>query len=155
MSRYTVKSFRMEYKKRGRAFDINLEIDNRRFQKQYSRAQYRLDSIVMTHMIPFMPKETNTFINVTRGMSAAIAGTGQVYAAAPPFGRFLYHGKVMVDPQTGSPWARRGAKKVVTGRELSYTKSKHPDAQAYWFDAAKRAHGANWVALAKKYAGGG
>ena len=85
-------------------------------------------------------------------MSAAIAGSGNVIAAAPPFGRFLYEGKVMVDTNTGSPWARPGAKKVVTDRDLKYS---NPKATPHWFDTAKENHGDSWVRAVKKIAGGG
>ena len=50
-----------------------------------------------------------------------------------PYARFLYYGKVMVDPETGSPWARRGAKKVVTDRDIQYSV---PEASARWFEVA-------------------
>lgn len=159
-----IARIRYHYGAGGPNYEVNMHINLARFRRQYNRAQYLLDSQVMTHMVPFMPMVTHTFINVTRGMSASIAGSGKVVAAAPPFGRFLYEGKVMVDAETGSPYARRGAKKVpvsqYSGRtaareNLDYGKSKHPDATDHWFDAAKRKHGRAWVAAARKMAGGG
>lgn len=139
----------------GRNATIELDVDLSRFEKQYEKAQFALDSAVMTDMVPYMPMVTGTFINVTKGLSAAIAGSGTVYAAAPPFGRFLYEGKVMVDPQTNSPWARKGARKVTTNKDLEYTKPPHPDVTDHWFDTAKKNHGDAWVKLAKQIAGGG
>ena len=121
-------------------------------EKQYGKAQYALDSMIMTSMQPYMPHRTGTFINVTKAMSAAIAGSGTVIAAAPPMGRFLYEGKVMVDEKTGSPWARPGAKKVVTDRDLKYS---NPKATPHWFDTAKKNHGKSWVKAVKNIAGGG
>ena len=58
----------------------------------------------------------------------------------------------MVDPETGSPWARPGAKKVVTDRDLKYS---NPKATPHWFDTAKENHGDSWVRAVKKIAGGG
>ena len=139
----------------GRNATIELEVDLSRFEKQYQKAQYALDSMIMTSMEPYMPMVTGTFINVTKGLSAAIAGSGTVYAAAPPFGRFLYEGKVMVDPETNSPWARPGAKKVVIDKPLQYSKNAHPKATDHWFDEAKKNHGESWVKATKKIAGGG
>lgn len=146
----------------------NLEIDMRinlgRFEAQYEKAQYLFDSMVMTHMVPFMPMVTGTFVNLTKARSAAIAGTGEVYAAPPPYGRFLYEGKTMVSPSTGSTWAEKGEKKVLVsqyeGRTrakeyLTYDKNAHPEVQARWFDAAKERYGNNWVEMTKKMAGGG
>ena len=109
----------------------------------------------MTDMLPYMPMQTGTFQNVTRAMSAAIAGSGKVVAAAPPMGRFLYEGKVMVGVDSHSPFARYGEKKVVTDRDLQYSDAAHPKVEKKWFDAAKRDHGSDWVRMAKKIAGGG
>ena len=152
--RKMIAKVRYNYRKEdaGRNSTIELDVDLSRFEKQYGKAQYALDSMVMTSMQPYMPHRTGTFINVTKAMSAAIAGSGTVVAAAPPMGRFLYEGKVMVDPLTGSPWARAGAKKVVTDRDLKYS---NPKATPHWFDTAKKNHGASWVKVAKRYAGGG
>ena len=145
------------YKKEdaGRNAAIELDVDLSRFERQYQKAQYDLDNMVMTSMVPYMPMRTGTFVNVTRALSEAIAGSGFVYAAAPPFGRFLYEGKVMVDENTGNPWARPGAKKIVTDKDLNYDKNAHPNVTDHWFDTAKKNHGEEWVEKTKKTAGGG
>ena len=132
-----------------------MNIDLSRFEAQYRRAQFALDSQVMIDMQPYMPMVTGTFINVTKAMSASLAGSGIVVAAAPPMGRFLYEGKVMVDPETNSPWARKGAKKVVTEKDLQYNKNAHPKATDHWFEKAKEEHLDEWVELTKRIAGGG
>ena len=150
--RKMISKIRYNYSAHGKDQDIELEVDLSRFEKQYGKAQYALDSMIMTSMVPYMPHQTGTFINVTKAMSSAIAGSGTVVAAAPPMGRFLYEGKVMVDPQTGSPWVRPGAKKVVTDRDLKYS---NPKATPHWFDTAKDKHGKSWVKAVKKIAGGG
>lgn len=139
----------------GKNSTIELDVDLSRFEKQYEKAQYKLDSMIMTSMQPYMPHRTGTFINVTKAMSAAIAGSGNVYAAAPPFGRFLYEGKVMVDPKTNSPWARPGAKKVVIDRDIEYDKNHNPKVTDHWFDTAKKNHGDSWIKAVKGISGGG
>ena len=150
-----ISKIKYEYSKHGKGADIELDVDLSRFDKQYGKAQFALDSMIMTSMQPYMPMRTGTFINVTKGMSAAIAGSGKVYAAAPPFGRFLYEGKVMVDPETNSPWARPGAKKIVTDKDLDYYKGANPKVTDHWFDTAKEKHGKSWILAAKIIAGGG
>lgn len=144
--------------------DIKVNIKLDRFSDQYNKAQYELDSAVMTSMVPFMPMQDGTFINRTRAESASVAGTGEVVAGVPPQGRFLYEGKTMVDPETGSPWARKGARKVLVSQykgktnakeNLQYTKHKNPKAQSHWFEPAKKADGDKWIAKVKKIAGGG
>lgn len=134
-----------------------------RFETQFRKAQYLLDSRVMDDMVSYMPMETGTFINLTRARSQAIAGSGKVYAAAPPYGRFLYKGKTMVDESTGSTWARKAAKKVLVSQysgktnakeELAFSNEHHPKVEKEWFEAAKRDNRGSWIKLAKKTAGG-
>lgn len=132
--------------------DIKADVSLSRFEKQFQDAQYWLDGQVMNDMVPYMPHRDGIFVNLTRMRSAALQGTGKVVAGAPPQGRFLYEGKVMIDPVTGSPWARKGAKKVVTERPLTYS---NPKATPHWFDTAKEAHGKAWVKGVKRIAGGG
>lgn len=132
-----------------------MEIDLSRFDGQYSKAQYALDSMVMTSMKPYMPMDTGTFINVTEGMSAAIAGSGKVVAAAPPMGRFLYEGNVMVGERTRSAFAAKGERKEVIEKPLNYSRHAHPNVTDHWFDTAKKNHGDVWVKKTKKLAGGG
>lgn len=132
--------------------DIKADVSLNRFEEQFQEAQFWLDGQVMNDMVPYMPHRDGTFINLTRMRSAALQGTGKVVAGAPPQGRFLYEGKVMIDPVTGSPWARKGAKKVVTERPLTYS---NPKATPHWFDTAKENHGKSWIKGVKRIAGGG
>ncbi len=146
------------------AGDLKVKLSLSRFDEQYKKAQYQLDGDVMNSMVPFMPMISGSFINTTRAASAAVQGSGQVYAAYGPQGRYLYEGKVMVDEVTGSPFARKGAKKVLVSQyagktaakeNIEYTHQAHPKAQDHWFDAAKAADGKKWVRRVKATAGGG
>lgn len=143
---------------------VDIKLNMSRFSKQFNDAQTKLDNMVMTSMVPFMPHQDGSFIAITESMSQAIAGTGKVIAAAPPAGRFLYEGKGMVDPATGSTWARKGAKKVLVSQykgktnakeKLDFSTKHNPKVQAHWFDAAKKADGEKWVKAVKQIAGGG
>lgn len=124
-----------------------LKVDTSRLEKNLNKAQYSLDSRVMTDMIPLMPMQTGNFIQRTVAQSASIAGTGKVVAGAPPFGRFLYYGKVMVGEISRSPWAMSGEKKVVTDRNLRFSR---PEAKAFWFEEAKKRHKDEWIDLVRK-----
>ncbi len=149
--------------------DITVNVNFSRFEKQFEDAQKALDMAVMTSMIPFMPKQTGNFIDRTIIMSTSMAGTGIVVAAAPPMGRYLYEGKVMVDSETGKgpmkipdgPGGayvlrfRKGAELVATTRDLDYSKAANPDVTDHWFDAAKKKDLKAWVSLVKQKAGGG
>lgn len=144
--------------------DMKIKLNMDRFSRQYQEAQYLLDGMVMDSMIEFMPMISGDFINRTRVKSTSMQGTGFVCAAAEPYGRFLYFGNTMVDPETGSTWARRDAEKVLVSQysgktnakeNLQYTKSPHTQVQAEWFDAAKRQYGSTWLRKVKAQAGGG
>lgn len=138
-------SFRMD---RG---NIKASVSCARFRGQYDDAQLRLESQVMADMVPYMPRKTGGFIQMTKAGSASMQGTGRVMAAAPPFGYVLYWGKVMVDPETGSAWARPGVKKVVSNDQLSFDGGAKPQ----WYMEAKHHKLKKWLALAKRTAGGG
>lgn len=150
-----IKTLKYKYEYDGKIIEGKMALNLKRFEGQYAKAQYELDSMVMTSMIPYMPKQTGTFINVTQGMSQAIAGSGKVVAAAPPMGRFLYEGIGMVGVYTRSAFAAKGEKKVVTENPLMYSTHANPKATAKWFDVAKKYHGKAWIEKAKKLAGGG
>lgn len=149
--------------------DIRVTLNMSRFETQFRRAQYQLDGAVMNSMVPFMPMITGSFIDTTRAASAAIQGSGEVYAAYGPQGRYLYEGKVMVDSSTGKGPMKistgpggeyilrfqKGAKLSATNRPLQYTKQAHPKARSHWFDAAKKKDGKTWVKNVKEIAGGG
>lgn len=136
------------------AGDITVNISLNRFEKQFQEAQNWLDGQVFTDMEKYMPFRDGNMRNVSAIMSRSMQGSGRVIAGAPPYGRFLYEGKVMVDPVTGSPWARAGAKKIVTDRDLVFDKIAHPRATDHWFDAAKEQYVKSWVKGVKRIAGG-
>ena len=150
-------AYRIHHFKDISVVDSNLHLDIRmdRFSDQFNRAQYGLDSMVMTSMIRFMPMQAGTFIDITRAQSAALAGSGNVVAGAAPSGRYLYEGNAMVGERSCSAWAKRGEKKVLNGKNLQYSHHAHPNAQAHWFDAAKASDSKQWIKTTKKTAGGG
>ncbi len=138
-----------EFRMQGKTINATLSV--KRFERQYQVAQSMLDARVMADMVPLMPHKTGDFIARTKAESEAMQGSGRVMAAAPPFGYFLYWGKVMVDEDTGSAWARPGAHKVVSGDNLEFSGG----ARAKWFLSAKQKNLNQWLKLAKRTAGGG
>lgn len=90
---------------------------------------------------PFVPMLTGSLKNRTKIIGGMIIYPG-------PYARYLYNGRLMVDPETGSSWARRGARKKVTEKNLSYTKAFHPMAQDHWFEASKALNDKKWVKAA-------
>lgn len=129
----------------GANFRVNLSLD--RFSRQFTEAQQWLGDRVLEDCKAYMP-------HLTGGLQqrSHIEEDGKKVVFPGPYGRFQYGGKVMVDPVTGSPWARKGAKKVLTDRPLKYS---NPQATDHWFDTAKAQHGEYWIAGVKERAGGG
>lgn len=92
---------------------------------------------------PYVPFRAGSLDQRTR-----VVGNAVIYPA--PNSRFLYYGKVMVDPNTGSTYAPKGGTKVVTDRDLVFTKDFHPLAQSHWFEAAKAQNLEKWLRVAQK-----
>lgn len=86
---------------------------------------------------PYVPMLTGSLANRTQVKDNLIIYPG-------PYARYLYYGKLMVDPETGSAWAKKGNSKVVTDRNLVFTKSVHPNAQSHWFEASKAQNLEKW-----------
>jgi hypothetical protein len=127
--------------------NINCNISFDRTNNNLDRAQQWLGDRVLEDCKPYMPLLTGAF----QQLSTVLSGGREVLFPGP-YGRFLYMGKVMVDPDTGSPWARAGAKKVVTDRDLTFSR---PGATAMWFEAAKAANCDYWVKGVQRIANGG
>lgn len=92
---------------------------------------------------PYVPMLTGSLKN-----RAKVVGNTIIYPG--PYARFLYYGKVMVDPNTGSTWAPLGGTKVVTDRDLAFTTDFHPQAQSHWFEASKAQNLDKWLRVAEK-----
>ena len=92
---------------------------------------------------PYVPALTLSLANRTQVKDNLIIYPG-------PESRMLYNGKLMVDPETGSAWARKGSSKVVTDRDLVFTQTVHPKAQSHWFEASKAENIEKWKRVAAK-----
>lgn len=92
---------------------------------------------------PFVPARTKSLANRTQVVDSSVIYPG-------PYARFLYNGKLMIDPETGSAWARKGATKVVTGTDLNISTAVHSQAQAHWFEASKAQNMEEWERVAGK-----
>lgn len=144
---------------------VEIHLDMDRINGNLDKAQYWLDNQVMTDMLPYMPMDTSAMQKLAQARSRALAGTGEVIAAAGPYGRYLYMGKVMVDSVTGKGPSkiftgpnsyilrfRRGSKLVATERNLTFSRA---GATARWFDTAKKTNLQAWINGVKARVGGG
>ena len=107
------------------------------------KAEHVLAVQVEKDTVPFVPALTGSLTERTRVVGNAIIYPG-------PYARFLYNGKVMVDPNTGSTYAPKGGTKVLTDRNLVFTKTMHPQAQSHWFEASKAQNLDKWLRVAGK-----
>lgn len=108
-----------------------------------TRAESIVGQQVIKDTAPFVPALTGSLTIRTR-----LDGNKIIYPG--PYARFLYYGKVMVDPQTGSTFAPKGGTKVLTNRDLVFSRAMHPQAQSHWFEASKAQNLDKWVRIAKK-----
>ena len=67
-----------------------------------------------------------------------------------PYAHYLYVGKLRVDPETGSSYAPKGGTKVLTDKDLVFSKAVHGQAQSHWFEASKAENIEKWVRVADK-----
>ena len=75
---------------------------------------------------------------------------GRYISYRGPYARYLYYGKLMVDPNTGSSYAPKGGTKVLTDKNLVIQKSVNPQAQSHWFEASKSQNMDKWLRVADK-----
>ena len=127
-------------------FSVRTDVDTRLaavIAAKSTRAEQILAQQVKKDTAPYVPMLTGSLTNRTR-----VEGNQIIYPG--PYARFLYYGKVMVDPNTGSTWAPKGGTKVVTDRNLVFTTDFHPQAQAHWFEASKAQNLDKWLRVAER-----
>ena len=85
--------------------------------EEKGKVQAFLDEKVATNLMKYVSLKSGA-----QQKSIPIAskyGSGRVIINVP-YARFQAEGKVMVGVNSKSPWAKRGERKVVTGRKLTY-----------------------------------
>lgn len=149
---YNIKGF--DLTSDGLEVHVSMKVTSARLKK----AHRNLKVNIMNGMLPFMPIRIGDLTRKTRAANTVMLDDEIMYAAAGseaggvPYGNFHYRGMVMVDPLTGSPFARKHAKKVATDRPLTWS---NPNAAPYWFDVAKKRYLKQWVELAQEDLEGG
>lgn len=92
---------------------------------------------VLRRIVKYMPYRTGATIKLTVAQSPV---SKPEIVTDTPYARFLYYGKLMVDPVTGAAgfldkdgqWkSRRNVPKVKSDRPIKYTKT-HPQAGPFW-----------------------
>lgn len=100
----------------------------------FGRVQKFIDNEVIRLMTPYTPNRMSILYKSAKATPRV--GSGKIIQSTP-YARFQYYGKVMISPTTGTPWALKGEKKILTNRDLVHDKSKHPMAGPFWFERMK------------------
>lgn len=108
---------------------VTLELNLSRFGTQYKAAQVWLDNEVLKDTDPFVPMDTGMLVK--SGIRGTEIGSGLIKYDAP-YARPLYYGS-----------------------EFNFNITKHPKAQAFWFEGAKAVHKDKWIRGVKLLGGGG
>ncbi len=105
------------------SFSYKLQINTQscigRFNAKYSAAQKFLDSEVLRDSAPYVPMRSGNLMN--SGTTGTVIGSGKVEYNAP-YARYMYYGV-----------------------GFHFSKDKHPQACAQWFEKAKAAKKDAWL----------
>lgn len=118
-----------------------------------SRAEHILAVQILKDTAPFVPMRTGSLRQRAHieGYTESDYGPGggSMIVYPGPYARYLYYGKLYVDPLTGSSYAREGVTKVpaVPEKDLIYW---HPGTCSHWFDASKAQNLDKWLRVAGK-----
>ena len=106
------------------------------------RAEHVLAVQAAKDTTPFVPMLTGSLRTRTR-----VTGNTVIYPG--PYARYLYYGKLYVDPLTGSSYARKGVTKVpaVPEKDLIFHRT---GTCSHWFEASKAQNLGKWVRVAEK-----
>lgn len=127
-------------------FHVHSNIDKALMEKlagASNKAEHTVAIQVKDDTAPYVPAS-----GASAGMYLNTKVIGNQIFYPGPYARFLYYGKVMIDPNTGSTWAPKNSTKVVTGRDLKFRKDHHSKAQAHWFEASKAQNLQKWLRVA-------
>lgn len=105
--------------KNGYRFHLNTQSCIGRFNKKYSAAQKFLDREVLRDSAPFVPMRTGNLMR--SGITGTSIGSGQIVYNAP-YAKCMYYGV-----------------------DFHFSKDKHPQACAQWFEKAKALKKEAWI----------
>lgn len=105
-----------------------------------SRASHALAKKVKEDTEPYVPMDNSVLRNDTK-----VVGDTIIYPG--PYARYLYYGKLYVDPLTGSPFAKKDVTKVPANPERNL-KYWHPGTCSHWFEVSKAQNKDKWVKVA-------
>lgn len=117
---------------------VKSHIDPNMLEKRTQRADEILALQAKKDTSQFVPALNGDLDRRTRVVDGKIIYPG-------PQSRYLYGGKLMIDPETGSSFAKKGNTKVLTDKNLVFSKSMHSKAQDHWFEPSKALNLDKWI----------
>ena len=131
---------------------VKFSVDLQKFKRDMAKAGQRMErgAPQAAHILAIqMAKDTEPYVPaLTKSLANRTQVNGDTIIYPGPYARFLYYGKLMIDPNTGSAWAPKGATKVVTGKDLNISTAVHGKAQSHWFEASKAQNLEKWKRVA-------
>lgn len=124
-------------------FRVKFNLPSGLLDKATTQAEEAVAHQILSDTEPYVPALTGSL------SERAYTDRGSVVYPGP-YARYLYYGKLMIDPTTGSSFAPKGGTKVLTDKDLVFTKSMHGQAQDHWFEVSKAQNGDKWVKVAEK-----
>lgn len=124
-------------------YSMKLHLPKNLLDKRVEKANAWLVEEIIKDTDPFVPART-------RALAMNVQRHGHTIVYASPYARFQYYVKVMIDPATGSTFAPKGVRKVLTDRDLQYSKAVHKHAQSHWFEASKALNETRWMEGVRK-----
>ena len=115
---------------------------------------------VLRHIVRYIPYRTGATIKLTQAQSPVSQPEINTFV---PYARYLHEGKVMVNAATGKgpgvipgvgPRWRRGTQLKATGRPLTYTLTKNPEAGPHWGQRLQEKEGDAMLTDLKNYVQG-
>lgn len=112
--------------------------------EERGRVQRFFTDDVMRRADKYVPFESGVLKN-----SAQVVDNGTAITYTTPYARYLYYGKLYVDPiyligafhdpVTGRFWSRPGVKKIPTNKDLQYNEA--PERGSHWVERMWQAEG--------------
>ena len=127
---------------------VDIHIDTSRIDNNIRNAQKSLNMQVVADCDEYIPMQQGALrgsVNYPDGIY------GGEIAWNTPYAHYQYMGELYLT-EDGRSFAFRGERKYPTGLPLQ---QHHPGTADHWFEAAKQAHGEQWIDLVKREVGKG
>lgn len=136
--------------------NVSIKLNTKRIDRNLREAQIALNEMVVAQTDPYIPFSQGGLAGSVE-YPKGIAGGEIMYNT--PYAHYVYKAEIYGPniPEYDSEghligfWSPKN--KYPTGREMKFSKDKHPQATKEFFEAAKKDHKDEWVKKVKEIAG--